>query len=109
MALRPQGTKPPFFCVHAVGGNVLEYHELAAHFAGEHPFYALQAVGLDGKRAPLTSIAAMAAHYIQEIRHLQPHGPYHLGGRSFGGAVAFEMARQLREQFKIPRLSLFYL
>lgn len=96
VALRPQGTKLPFFCVHAVGGNVLEYHELAQHFVGDHPFYALQAVGMDGKQPPLRNIEAMAAHYIQEIRHLQPHGPYHLGGRSFGGAVAFEMARQLR-------------
>lgn len=38
----------------------------------------------------------MAAHYVKEIRELQPTGPYHLGGRSFGGNVAFEMARQLR-------------
>ncbi len=40
----------------------------------------------------------MAAHYLQEIRHIQPTGPYYLGGRSFGGAVAFEMAHQLRAQ-----------
>jgi acyl carrier protein len=86
VALRPQGSKPPFFCVHAVGGNVLEYHDLARHFAAEQPLYGLQSLGLDGKAAPLTSIEAMAAHYLQEIRHVQPTGPYHLGGRSFGGA-----------------------
>jgi amino acid adenylation domain-containing protein len=98
VALRPQGTKPPFFCVHAVGGNVLEYSDLARYFDADQPFYGLQAVGLDGRQVPLTSIEKMAAHYIYEMRHIQPRGPYYLGGRSFGGAVAFEMARQLREQ-----------
>ncbi|MBS1808496.1 MAG: amino acid adenylation domain-containing protein [Acidobacteria bacterium] len=98
VALRPQGTRPPFFCVHAVGGNVLEYHNLARYCEADQPFYGLQSVGLTGKQKPLTSIEEMAAHYIQEMRLIQPHGPYYLGGRSFGGSVAFEMARQLREQ-----------
>ena len=76
----------------------MEYNDLARHFDPDQPFYGLQSVGLDGKQAPLTSIEAMAAHYIQELRHIQPTGPYYLGGRSFGGSVAFEMARQLHEQ-----------
>ncbi len=96
--LRPNGTAAPFFCVHAVGGNVLEYNNLVQHFDSDHPFYGLQAVGLDGQTPPLTSIEEMAAHYLHEIRQLQPHGPYYLGGRSFGGSVAFEMARQLQAQ-----------
>ncbi len=98
VALRPNGTRPPFFCVHAVGGNVLEYNDLARHFAADQPFYGLQSLGLDGQSAPLTSIEAMAAAYIAEMRQIQPTGPYYLGGRSFGGTVAFEMARQLHEQ-----------
>ncbi len=98
VALRPNGTKPPFFCVHAVGGNVLEYHDLAQQMPTDQPFYGLQSLGLDGQSAPLTSIAEMAAAYITEMRQIQPHGPYHLGGRSFGGSVAYEMARQLHEQ-----------
>jgi aspartate racemase len=98
VALRPNGTRPPFFCVHAVGGNVLEYHDLARHLPADQPFYGLQSLGLDGQSEPLTSIAAMAAAYIAELRQIQPAGPYYLGGRSFGGTVAFEMARQLHEQ-----------
>ncbi len=98
VALRPSGARPPFFCVHAVGGNVLEYQALARYLAPEQPFYGLQSIGLDGRQTPLISIAAMAAHYIKEMRQLQPAGPYYLGGRSFGGAVAFEMARQLQSQ-----------
>ena len=96
--LRPSGTASPFFCVHAVGGNVLEYNSIVQHFDSEHPFYGLQAIGLDGQTSPLTSIEKMAAHYLHEMRQLQPSGPYYLGGRSFGGSVAFEMARQLHDQ-----------
>ncbi len=96
--LRSSGTRPPFFCVHAVGGNVLEYHELARFLDHDQPFYGLQSRGLDGQCAPLTSIEEMASDYLKEVRDLQPEGPYYLGGRSFGGSVAFEMARQLREQ-----------
>ena len=96
--LRPAGNKPPFFCVHAVGGNVLEYNDLANHLGNDQPFYGLQALGLDGRSAPLTDIESMATAYLNEIRQIQPHGPYFLGGRSFGGTVAYEMARLLVEQ-----------
>ena len=96
--IRPNGSKTPFFCVHAVGGNILEYNGLANHLSADQPYYGLQSVGLDGRSAPLTDIGEMAAAYIKEIRTVQPHGPYYLGGRSFGGTVAYEMARQLRDE-----------
>ncbi len=96
--MRPHGGNPPFFCVHAVGGNVLEFNDLARHLDSDQPFYGLQALGLDGKSAPLTSVEEMATAYLKEIRQIQPQGPYYLGGRSFGGTVAYEMARQLVEQ-----------
>ena len=96
--VRPLGDKPPFFCVHAVGGNILEYNDLARHLDSDQPFYGLQALGLDGKSAPLTDVEEMATAYLKEIREIQPNGPYYLGGRSFGGTVAYEMARLLVEQ-----------
>jgi thioesterase domain-containing protein len=95
VALQPEGRKPPLFLVHAVGGNLLTYHSLARRLAPEQPVYGLQAVGLDGSRTPYTRIEDMAAHYLNDIRTVQPRGPYHVGGASFGGVVAFEMARQL--------------
>jgi thioesterase domain-containing protein/acyl carrier protein len=95
---QPAGSKPPFFCVHALGGNVLEYYDLARHLGEDQPFYGLQSQGLDGKRPPHTRVEDMAAHYITEMRELQPEGPYFIGGRSLGGMVAFEMAQQLRAQ-----------
>ena len=57
----------------------------------------LQPIGLDGKTPPLTRIEDMATHYIEALRSVQPKGPYFLGGWSFGGWVAFEMAQQLQK------------
>jgi len=96
--IQPNGSKPPFFCIHGLGGEVLCFRELAQHLGPEQPFYGLQPQGLDGKNPFHTRVEDMATHYIQEIQTLQPNGPYYLGGYSFGGVVAFEMARQLQEQ-----------
>jgi aspartate racemase len=102
------GARTPFFCVHAAGGNVLEYHDLARLLGPDQPFYGLQAKGLDGKSDPHTSIKEMAAHYIKEMREVQPIGPYLLGGRSSGGTIAFEMAVQLAAQGeRVALLALF--
>jgi thioesterase domain-containing protein/acyl carrier protein len=96
--IQPGTTKPPLFCIHAVWGNVLFYQKLVRYLETDQPFYALQAQGLDGKQPPRTSVQEMAAHYIEEIRTVQPEGPYFIGGYSFGGWVAFEIARQLHAQ-----------
>jgi len=98
VAIRSRGSKPPLFCIHAAGANVLIYRPLASHLDEQQPIYALQALGLDGVTQPLTRVEDMAAHYIKEIRALQPGGPYYLLGGSFGGLVAFEMAQQLHAQ-----------
>jgi amino acid adenylation domain-containing protein len=95
--IKAGGSMPPFYCVHGVGGTILEYLDLAKHLDADQPFYGLQAIGLDGKR-PIEQLTVeqMAARYIEEIRAFQPRGPYYLGGSSFGGKVAYEMAQQLR-------------
>jgi thioesterase domain-containing protein len=106
--IQPRGTKAPFFCIHPVGGNVLTYYGLAAAMGTDRPFYGLQARGLDGQQTPATSIEAMATDYLQEIKSIQPEGPYYLGGHSFGGFVAYEMALQLQENGeKVALLALF--
>jgi amino acid adenylation domain-containing protein len=96
VVIQPSGSKPPLFCVHAHEGNVLFYRVLALRLGSDQPFYALQAQGVEGQQPPHTRIEQMAAHYITEIRTIQPEGPYLLGGYCFGGLVAFEMARQLQ-------------
>jgi thioesterase domain-containing protein len=93
--LRPTGSKPPLFLMHSHGGNVLEYHALANHLESEQPVYALQARGLDGRIPKDPSLEEMAAAYLDELRTLQPEGPYFLGGFCFGGLLALESAQQL--------------
>ena len=95
VAIQPQGSKPPLFFVHPVGGNILCYYELSLHLSSDQPFYGLQALGLNGESQPYTRIEDMAAKYIEALREIQPNGPYFLGGWSMGGIVAFEMATQL--------------
>jgi len=94
--IQPKGNKSPFFCVHAVGGDVLCYADLANYLGPEQPFYALRSLGLDGSCEPLTRIEGMAATYIKALQTIQPEGPYQLGGWSIGGAIAFEIAVQLK-------------
>jgi phthiocerol/phenolphthiocerol synthesis type-I polyketide synthase E len=95
VAIQPMGARPPFYCVHGAGGNVLIYRDLARHLGSDQPFYGLQSQGLDGTCEPLTTVEEMAALYIREIKSLQARGPYYLGGYCGGGTIALEMAQQL--------------
>jgi len=90
-------SKRPLFLVHPVGGQVYYYRHLAIHLASEQPVYGLQAQGIDGDEPPLTTVEEMATQYLSALRVVQPNGPYFIGGSSFGGTVAFEMAQQLQK------------
>ena len=106
--IQPRGDKPPFFCVHALFGSVLCFIELARSLGIDQPFFGLESVGLQGTAEPLTDIDAMAAAYIVAMRSRQPQGPYHIGGYSMGGVIAYEMARQLRcQRQEVASLVLF--
>ncbi len=96
--LQPKGSKLPLFLLHARGASVLVYRQLANFLGMEQPVYGIQPQGLNGKATILTKVEELAAYYIQEIQKIQPTGPYLLGGYSFGGQLAFEMARQLQQQ-----------
>jgi thioesterase domain-containing protein/acyl carrier protein len=87
----------PLFLVHPIGGNVLCYLPLARHLPDDQPLYALQAVGAEPGSVPTDTMEELAASYLAAMRHVQPKGPYLIGGWSFGGLVAFEIARQLRQ------------
>jgi amino acid adenylation domain-containing protein len=97
VALKPTGSRPPLFLVHPIGGSVLCYADLAAHLPGDQPLYALQAAGLEPGTTAVGSLQQLAADYVQAIRRIQPEGPYHIGGWSLGGLIAFKMAHRLTE------------
>jgi thioesterase domain-containing protein/acyl carrier protein len=98
VAIQPRGSRPPLYLVHGAGGNVFIYRSLALSLGSHQPVYGLQSQGLDGRRPFATRIQDMAALYVQEIRKVQPQGPYFLGGYCMGGTVALEMAQKLRAQ-----------
>jgi thioesterase domain-containing protein len=94
--------------MHAGAGTILFYHDLARRLGPDQPIYGLQAQGLYGKATPHATVEEMAAHYIQEIRTVQPEGPYQLAGFCFGATLAFEMAQQLRAAgFEVGLLASF--
>jgi amino acid adenylation domain-containing protein len=90
LPIQPAGSKPPLFLLHGSG-------ELGRQLGMDQPVYGGRTHGLDGRRSPL-SVEEMAANYVKEIRMAQPEGPYFVGGYCFGGLLAFEVARQLRER-----------
>ena len=93
--VQTMGDKPPFFGVHGHEGGVLFWRDVVDRLSTDQPFYAIQAQGVDGLLPALTSIEEMAGLYIDNIRKIQPHGPYYLGGYSMGGVIAYEMAQRL--------------
>jgi thioesterase domain-containing protein/acyl carrier protein len=95
VALQSEGARPPFFCVHPVGGEVLCYADLARHFPKDQPFYGIRSAEPNGLAQLPLSIPELAKRYVEQVRAVCPSGPYQLGGYSFGGSVALEMAQQL--------------
>ena len=89
------GALTPFFLVAGMFGNVLNLRHLARLIGVDRPFYGLQARGLYGDQAPHATLVEAASDCIAELRQVQPHGPYLLGGFSGGGITAYEIARQL--------------
>ncbi|AUD03909.1 non-ribosomal peptide synthetase [Spirosoma pollinicola] len=106
--IKPTGTKMPVYIIHGIGLNLLNFSSLIAYMDTEQPIYGLQALGLDGTDEPLDNMEAIAAHYLTEVLDQNPDGPYAIAGYSFGGYVALEMARQLKEMGKdVKMLAMF--
>jgi len=96
IAVQPKGDNEPLFACHCADGSVLFYRSFAQSLGEDRPFYAVEAPMLrDSDSVPLDSVEAIASAYLDDIRSVQPEGPYWLGGYSFGGTVAYEMAQQL--------------
>jgi acyl transferase domain-containing protein/thioesterase domain-containing protein len=104
--IQPVGSRPPLFGIH----YLFAYQKLSHYLGKEQPVYALR-YGMAAQPNQLLSLPSMnelATHYIQEMRMIQPHGPYFLMGQSFGGLVAYEIAQQLVAQGQqVALLALF--
>jgi amino acid adenylation domain-containing protein len=97
LPFRTEGTQPPVFCVHPSTGLSWCYTDLVNYLPADHPVYGLQARGFDSGEPLPQTLEEMAADYVAQIREVQPAGPYHLVGWSFGGLLAHAMATRLQE------------
>ena len=98
LPLRTTGAKPPLFCVHPAAGLAWPFSGLLKLIDDERPIYGIQTRGLAEPAPVAGSLAGMAAEYLEHVREVQPHGPYHFLGWSFGGVVAHEMGTQLQAE-----------
>ncbi|MCS7477025.1 amino acid adenylation domain-containing protein [Umezawaea endophytica] len=96
LPLRAAGRRPPVFCVHPAGGISWSYAGLLPQVDGRHPVYGLQAHGLTGTEPVVRDLDEMVGNYLAAIREVQPRGPYHLLGWSFGGLVAHALAARIQ-------------
>ena len=93
--LQPHGSKPPLLLVSPAGGSLICYSELVRLLGPDQPVFGLEpARGVE----PGGSVEAMAARYIEDLHSASFNGPFQLAGWSFGGNIAFEMARRLGAQ-----------
>ena len=97
LPIRPEGTRPPLFCIHPLAGLSWCYRGLADLLPPDWPVYGLQARGLTAGAPPPATMEKMVVDYLAEIREIQPTGPYHLLGWSFGGLVANAIATRLQD------------
>jgi thioesterase domain-containing protein len=96
--MQPRGSAAPLFIIHGAGGNIIRFYQLATLVGTDHPIYGIQAQSLLSGQRGLLRLEDQAAYYLEEIRKVQPKGPYFLLGYSFGGTTAFEIGHQLRAQ-----------
>ncbi len=107
LPINPKGNRQISFWAHGAAGYSTFFKNLSQELGPDYPIYAFQARGTDGKSIP-QEFNVMVDHYIECVRMVQPKGPYFLGGYSFGGLIAMEMARKLHEQGeKISHLVMF--
>lgn len=92
------GGAPPVFLLPSLGGDISASTELAARLGVEREVVALQPPEFVPGHRTADTFEGLAAIYLEAIRTAQPRGPYFLGGHSFGGNLAYEVARQLVEQ-----------
>lgn len=98
LPLRAGGDRPPLFCIHPAAGFSWSFAGLTAYLGTDQPVYGVQSPGLRGRHGVAPDLDGLAAYYLERIRAVQPRGPYHLVGWSFGGQVAHAVATLLQDE-----------
>lgn len=98
LVLRNWQIPSPLFLIPGANGTAYYLSSLCKVLDTARACIAFQAPGIDGFEPPLGSIEEMASRYVEELRGIQPHGPYAIAGHSLGGIIAYEMTQQLTEQ-----------
>jgi thioesterase domain-containing protein len=98
VVLQANGTGSPLFVFPGIHGTPETFAELAERLGAERPVYGFRLVGMQQECEPVRQVGRLAQLYAAEVRSVQARGPYHLFGYSLGGAIAFEVARELRSQ-----------
>ncbi len=98
LPIRSQGSLPPLFCLHPVGGLCWPYANLLRHTHDEQPLYGIQARGFADDRSLPSTLDEVVAESVEQIRSVRPHGPYRLLGWSFGGILAHMVAARLQAE-----------
>ncbi|MEV6681883.1 amino acid adenylation domain-containing protein [Streptomyces erythrochromogenes] len=96
LPLRREGSLPPLFCVHPGAGLSWCYAPLLPYLDPDRPVYGIQTPALTDPGFAPTNVEELARLYTAHLRGVQPRGPYHLLGWSFGGLVAHAVATELR-------------
>ncbi len=108
IALNEKGDKRPIFCAPSGIGNALPFYNLYELLGEQQPFYAFQCPGIDGETPILQTVEQIASTFIIEMQKIDPYGPYCIGGYSFGGKIALEMALQLENKgYEVSELLIF--
>jgi len=102
--VQPTGTRPPLFLVPPAASTGLRFSQLARFLGPDQPIYGFDPGGLDDRSQLHTTVEEMAAHFVEEMRRLQPEGTYLVGGMCFGGHVAYEMVQQLGDDAPVVLL-----
>jgi thioesterase domain-containing protein len=98
VVLQANGTGSPLFVFPGIHGTPETFAELAERLGPERPVYGFRMVGMQEECEPVRQVGRLAQLYAAEVRSVQARGPYYLFGYSLGGAIAFEVARELRSQ-----------
>jgi amino acid adenylation domain-containing protein len=95
---RSESQQPPLFLLHGADGAVMFYRDFANRLNTQSSIYGLESPFLNVPNFQIPdSVEELAEEYVKAILAIEPQGPYRIAGYSFGGVLAYEIARQIEK------------